>query len=107
MKEVLVNKEDVFKVIAENNCTDRMTLHCYDRLIKGINRLPTVKGRQKGEWIGLDYDGFADGCPVYDVFECTCCGWEHNGEEDTLTDYCPNCGAKMKEHLIIQQEKED
>lgn len=48
-------------------------------------------------WVGTEADGYADGYPVYDVFECSNCGIEHYGEEDTLTDYCPHCGAKMDE----------
>lgn len=46
-------------------------------------------------WIGTEYDGYADGNPVYDTFECSHCGEEHQGEVDTLTNYCPHCGAKM------------
>lgn len=48
-----------------------------------------------GHWIGIEYDGYADGNPVYDVWECSECGEEHRGEYDTLSNYCPNCGAKM------------
>ena len=51
---------------------------------------------KKGHWVGLEYDGYADGNPVYDIWECSECGWEHNGEDDTLTCYCPNCGANMR-----------
>ena len=51
----------------------------------------------KGHWVGIEYDGYADGNPVYDTWECSECGWEHNGADDTLTCYCPNCGAKMEE----------
>lgn len=50
----------------------------------------------KATWEGVEYD-YADGCPVYDVWECTQCGYEHPGGSDTLTDYCPGCGAKMTE----------
>lgn len=46
-------------------------------------------------WRGLEYDGYADGTPVYFVWECSNCGEEHRGEENTLTRFCPNCGAKM------------
>ena len=48
-----------------------------------------------GEWIGIESDGDADGYPVYDVWECSECGDEHNGDDSTLPRYCPNCGAKM------------
>jgi hypothetical protein len=104
-----IKKAEVLQVLADNNYTDKITLELYDKIIRDINKLK-VKSRperRKGQWIGTEYDGYADSCPVYNVFECTCCGWEHDGEEDTLTDYCPNCGAKMKEHLIVQQESED
>ena len=49
-----------------------------------------------GEWVGLNYDSFADGCPVYYTWKCSRCGYEHKGEEHTLTDFCPDCGAKMQ-----------
>lgn len=48
-----------------------------------------------GRWIGVEYDGYADGSPVYDVWECSECRIEHYGEYDTLSDYCPNCSTKM------------
>ncbi len=50
-----------------------------------------------GEWIGVEYDGFADGCPVYETWECSACGHEHYGLSCTLTRYCPDCGARMED----------
>ena len=64
-----------------------------DKLASNLQQAQLPKD---GEWIGVEYDGYADGCPVYDVWECSGCGEEHNGEEDTLPNYCPNCGARMK-----------
>ena len=57
--------------------------------------LPTIQPKT-GRWIPTGYDGYADGNPVYDWWECSECGWEHTGDEDTLTPYCPNCGTKMQ-----------
>ena len=37
----------------------------------------------------------ADGYPVYDLWECSACGYEIEGDIDDLTKYCPECGAKM------------
>lgn len=48
-----------------------------------------------GRWIPLEYDGYADGNPVWDLWECSECREEHSGDEDTLTPCCPNCGARM------------
>ena len=68
-------------------------------LQRTIKDLPSVVSPQEpktGHWMPLEYDGYADGYPVYDVWECSECGWEHNGDSDTLTAFCPNCGAKME-----------
>lgn len=63
-----------------------------------VRALPSVSPQQKtGRWIPVGYDGYADGNPVYDWWECSECGEEHTGDDDTLTAYCPNCGAKMEE----------
>lgn len=49
-----------------------------------------------GYWIGLEYDGYADGNPVYDLWECSECGEEVRGEDVPDTHpYCHGCGAKM------------
>ena len=55
----------------------------------------TVRPATKAEWVGLEYDGYADGNPVYDLWECSKCGCEWNSEADSLPPYCPECGAEM------------
>lgn len=53
---------------------------------------PVVHGR----WIGTEYDGYADGCPVYDLWECSECGEEVRGEDVPETHpWCHGCGARM------------
>ena len=56
-----------------------------------IEAAPVLHGR----WIPTEYDSYADGAPVWDKWECSECGHEHSGEEDTLTAFCPYCGARM------------
>lgn len=53
------------------------------------------KPTRNGRWIPTEYDSYADGAPVWDKWECSECGHEHSGEEDTLTAFCPDCGARM------------
>lgn len=49
-----------------------------------------------GRWIGLEYDGYADGCPVYDLWECSECCEEVRGEDVPSTHpWCHSCGARM------------
>lgn len=48
------------------------------------------------KWVGLEYDGYADGCPVYDLWECSNCGEEVSGEDVPDTHpWCHGCGARM------------
>lgn len=49
-------------------------------------------------WIGIEYDGYADGFPVYNRWECSECRCEMPGEDipNEMT-YCPCCGSKMEE----------
>lgn len=53
--------------------------------------VPVVHGRWQGT-----ADGYADGELVYDMWECSVCGFDADGaEEKPCWDFCPNCGAKM------------
>lgn len=66
-------------------------------VIRKLSETPTVDAVEvvHGRWIPIEYDGYADGYPVWDLWECSECREEHSGDEDTLTPYCPSCGAKM------------
>lgn len=50
----------------------------------------------RGMWVGIEYDGYADGFPVYDLWQCSNCGEEVRGEDVPDTHpYCHGCGIKM------------
>lgn len=52
--------------------------------------------RPHGKWIGIGYEGYSDGNPVYDYWECSECGNEEDGEDvPEKNPYCRHCGAKM------------
>lgn len=59
--------------------------------------MPTVDAEpvRHGRFIGTEYDGYADGNPVYYEWKCSECGCVFEDEEPTYN-YCPNCGADMK-----------
>lgn len=59
-----------------------------------LNELPTIEPKH-GQFLGTEYDGFADGNPVYYEWVCSECGCIFEDEEPTYN-YCPNCGAKME-----------
>lgn len=47
-----------------------------------------------GYFIGTEFDGYADGYPVFYEWKCSECGCIFEDEEPTYN-YCPQCGAKM------------
>lgn len=62
-----------------------------------VEKLPTIESRPKGVWLGISYDGYADGNPVYTEWECSNCGLEINDDNgEILWNYCPDCGAEMR-----------
>lgn len=66
------------------------------RVMFFTERLPSVTPKEKtGHWKPIEYDSYADGYPVWDVWECSKCGLEHNGDKESLTAFCPDCGARM------------
>lgn len=73
------------------NLVDASHREAFDMAISELEQEPKT-----GRWMATGYDGYADGNPVYDWWECSECGWEHTGDGETLTPYCPNCGAKME-----------
>ena len=62
-----------------------------------IARFPTIEAEpvRHGRWVPLSYDGYADGYPVYDEWECSECHFVCEGEGEPQLNYCPNCGAKL------------
>lgn len=67
----------------------------YSECITMVDSMKTldVQPVRHGRWLGTEYDGYADGLPVYDVWECSQCWEEWHGENTPC--YCPNCGARM------------
>ena len=51
--------------------------------------------RMRGRYIGTEYDGYADGCPVYYEWKCSVCGCTFEDEKPNYN-FCPNCGADMR-----------
>ena len=68
---------------------------CINRVDAELNSLPSAEPeRNKGEWVGTEFDGYADGNPVYCEWKCSACGCVVEDEEPAWN-YCPNCGADM------------
>ena len=62
-----------------------------------LEGLPPAQPEQRtGYFIGTEFDGYADGSPVYYEWKCSECGCVFEDDEPTYN-YCPNCGAKMED----------
>lgn len=69
-----------------------------DAVCYHLQNLPAadVAPVRHGRWIGIEYDGYADGFPVYDLWECSECGEEVKGEDVPVSHpWCHSCGARM------------
>lgn len=66
-----------------------------DGVEDSIEDLPSAEPVRHGMFIGTEYDGYADGNPVYYEWKCSECGCIFEEDEPTYR-YCPNCGAYMK-----------
>lgn len=75
----------------DSGCWIRYKL--YERV---LDAQPTVDAEpvRHGMFIGTEFDGYADGNPVYYEWKCSECGCIFEEDEPTYR-YCPNCGAKM------------
>lgn len=61
-----------------------------------VKNLPSVQLEcKRGRFVGTEYDGYADGYPVYNEWECSECGCVFEDEEP-MYNFCPNCGADMR-----------
>lgn len=61
-----------------------------------ISQAPTIDAEpvRRGRYIGTEYDGYADGNPVFYEWICSECECVFEDDKPTYK-YCPNCGAKM------------
>lgn len=71
---------------------DSFTSQTYET--KKLKEFPAadVVERKRGEWVVIHNEIFAD------RYKCSCCGEyaQENGlGEEILSNYCPNCGARM------------
>lgn len=87
--------------------------HCFETsydavwMEEELRKLPAADVRPvvRGHYVG-EYDGYADGNPVYDMWYCSECGccFEDWDEKPTYN-FCPNCGADMRTDKTAREEK--
>ena len=55
-----------------------------------------VQPVRHGRWIGISYDGYDDGNPVFYEWKCSECGKIVVADDANELNYCCNCGARME-----------
>ena len=78
----------------DGNCTNKIE---YDRCEYRIAKCDLAEAEpvRHGKWVPLSYDGYTNGYPVYDEWECSECHFACEGEGEPPLNYCPYCGAKL------------
>lgn len=70
--------------VTADEIADMPTLDTQEALEKQMPQTPDVWG-----------DGYADGSPVYDSWDCPRCGWTYELDTEQY-DYCPHCGQRIR-----------
>lgn len=95
----LISKTAVVEILStmQGRCDTKAALVQNSKIWQQVKDMPAVEAEpvRHGKWIGIS-DGYADGYPVYDEWECSVCGTVFEDEKPDYK-YCPNCGAKMDE----------
>ena len=72
--------------------TEKVLNEIYDA-VNGINALIYEANRPSGEWIlECDAEGEDD-----NLYRCSECGCNYSCQEYDIPNFCPNCGADMRE----------
>ena len=89
-------KEDAMHILDSIPAADVVPKEYHERCLEiEIQKRMAIEPKH-GHWVGLEYDGYADENPVYDLWECSECGNEELGEDVPETHpFCSWCGARM------------
>lgn len=89
-----ISRQVAINAIENTDC--ELPPYAWDELTDAIMRVPSadVQPVRHGWFIGTEYDGYADGSPVFYEWKCSECGCIFEDDEPAYN-YCPNCGARM------------
>lgn len=85
----MTNKEaiSVLKTFIEINGRIELPI-----VINAVKKSIEALEKQIPQKVNYEFDGYYGGIPVYDLAECSCCGYKfYEGEHDWEMDVCPKC----------------
>lgn len=106
-EEAIINLEKLIALYY--TASEQSTMVDYSKIIETLEfaavslRTPTREQVEKmrGEWMG-SADGYADGELVYDIWECSHCGYviDEEDDPDMLPQFCPKCCSIMTDEAF-------
>ena len=107
-EEAIVNLEKLIALF--HTASEQSKMVDYSKIIETLEfaaaALRPVSREQvekvwRGEWMG-SADGYADGELVYDIWECSQCGYviDEEDDPDMLPQFCPKCYAAMTDEAV-------
>lgn len=79
------NQEDYLKKISDRTRD----------FAESIKIIKELVDKERPLTVSYDYDGYADGYPVYDMATCPNCERIFEVDVEEEYKYCPNCGQKL------------
>ena len=77
----------------------------FEFLYNSLDKIVKWEDKEKPRYVNYEYDGYADGCPVYDIAYCPSCGRYFVVDYEEHYDYCPSCGQRL--NWIMEPFEED
>lgn len=78
------------------------------KLAKAVQLLDKLVDKEDSLYVDYDYDGYADGCPVYNIAHCPECGRYFDLDCEKKCNYCPDCGQRLNwEFRELEDEEEE
>lgn len=95
----LINQCELIRDTLNSGCVecDLKAKKFYDDMIDALSYLKANEHHFKPKQVEYtEYDGYADGHPVYETGICPNCNREFEVENEEHYSYCPSCGQKLK-----------
>ena len=87
----LIDKDDTLKIIADTISLHGTGTKVESEILSVVSNIPSAEPK-KGRWIPVEAE--TDDDIIFDIHKCSECMVHYS---PLHMNYCPNCGAKMKE----------
>lgn len=79
----------------------------FEFLYNSLEKIVKWEEKETPKYVDYEYDGYADGCPVYDIAHCPECGRYFDLDCEEKCNYCPDCGQRLNwEFRELEDEEE-